>query len=307
MIRTLSIVWLWIAGAVTMAAPLDPEAFPPPGEQVVVQGHRLHLYCTGRGTPSVILDSGLGGTVLDWQRVQPHIAPTTRVCSYDRPGYGWSERVGNRTHTIDWLTDALHHLLQQGGVTPPYVLVGHSFGGLIAQLYAKRHPERIVGLVLVDSTHPAQFERFVAAGVKRRLVPSNNGQFVIGNHYRIPDGLPEGWKATARALAVTPDAVGSLYSEMRHLQTNAQWVGHFDGRLPDVPMVVLVHDSRLRATDPQRQRMAETWMLLQRELTEEVSLGKLVIAERSGHYIHLDQPELVVDAILEVIMQARQP
>lgn len=305
MIRILRLLSLWAIGTTALAAPIDFDALPPPGDRITVDGHRLHLYCTGQGSPSVILDAGLGGTVLDWQRVQPMLAQDTRVCSYDRPGYGWSDRIGNRAHTIDWLTDTLHRLLEHGGIAPPHVLVGHSFGGLIAQLYAKRFPERIAGLILVDSTHSAQFERFVAAGVNRRIVPPSNGQFMISNHSRIPDALPESWKTTARALALTPDTVSSLYSEMRYLRSNAQWVGRFGGTLPEVPLVVLAHDSRL-GTDNDRRRMAETWLELQRELASEVPLGKLVITDHSGHYIHLEQPDLVIESIRDVVIRVRR-
>jgi pimeloyl-ACP methyl ester carboxylesterase len=159
--------------------------------------------------------------------------------------------------------------------------------------------------VLVDSTHPAQFGRFADAGIDKLLVPPANRQFVISNHYRIPDGLPEALKATAQALALMPDSVYSLYSEMQHLQFNAQLTQRLGGRLPDVPLVVLAHDSRIRATDSRRLRLAETWLGLQDELAREVSRGRLVITNRSGHYIQLDQPELVIDAIHDVVRQVR--
>lgn len=301
----LSVMVLSLAMVATAgAAPLNPDRHPAPGTRIWLGGYRLHLHCTGTGKPSVVLDAGLGGTVLDWQRVQPQIARFTRVCSYDRPGYGWSDRA-SRPHTVDWLIEELRRLLGGGSVAVPYVLVGHSFGGLIAQLYARRFPEQIGGLVLVDSTHPAQFGRFAEAGVDKPLAPPVNRQFVIGNHYRIPDGLPETLRATARALALMPDSVYSLYSEMQHLQYNAHLVQRIGGRLPDVPLVVLAHDSRMRVTDERRQRLAETWLGLQDELSREVSRGRLVITDRSGHYIQLDQPELVIDAVHDVVRQVR--
>ncbi|MDX1606013.1 MAG: alpha/beta hydrolase [Candidatus Competibacterales bacterium] len=287
------------------AAPPDDSKLPALGARVALGDHRLHLYCTGQGGPTVVLDAGLGGTSLDWQRVQPQVARFTRVCSYDRPGYGWSERGPFAPRTTDWLVAQLDLLLSRGGVEPPYVLTGHSFGGLIAQLYAMRHPLRTAGLVLVDSTHAGQFERFAAAGLARPLVPRGNRQFVIGNHYRIPDALPEHLKHVARALALAPDSVRTLYSELRQLQPNALLVQQLGLRLPPVPLQVLAHDSLARARDPRARRLAEIWLALQRELAASVPGGRLRIVPDSGHYIQLEQPGPVIEAVREVVETAR--
>jgi pimeloyl-ACP methyl ester carboxylesterase len=134
----------------------DRERFPPPGRLVDVGGHRLHLNCAGSGTPTVVLDSGAGGWSIYWAEVQERVSDVTRVCSYDRAGYGWSEpgpkpRIGHR------FAEELNALLVNSGTPGPYVLVGHSLGGYVVRLYADRYPEEVAGVVLVESAHERQW------------------------------------------------------------------------------------------------------------------------------------------------------
>jgi pimeloyl-ACP methyl ester carboxylesterase len=166
---TLSRLWRWtkrvIAGMVGLVLVLllagvvfqfvmtriDARRYPAPGEMVDAGGNRLHLYCTGEpGAPTVVMDSGLGGTVLDWQLVQPELAKSTRVCTYDRSGMGWSE-AGAQPRTSEQIAGELHILLGNAEVRRPYVLVGHSFGGTNMQVYASQYPGEVAGMVLVDS------------------------------------------------------------------------------------------------------------------------------------------------------------
>lgn len=133
-------------------------AFPGPGEMVDVGEHRLHLSCLGQGSPTVVLDGGLGYTSVEWSGwVQPEVAKHTRVCAYDRAGMGWSE-PGPGSPNATQTADELHALLQEAGEEGPYVLVGHSIAGLYSRVYADRYPEEVAGMVLVDSSHPDQVE-----------------------------------------------------------------------------------------------------------------------------------------------------
>jgi pimeloyl-ACP methyl ester carboxylesterase len=132
-------------------AAVDVRRFPPPGKLIAVDGHQMHLNCTGAGGSTVVMDAGLGGWSLDWSTVQPEIAQFTRVCSYDRAGLGWSEpgvASGDAQHAVD----ELHTLLATSGEEGPFVLVGHSNGGLRAALYAHAYPQEVAGVVLVDPT-----------------------------------------------------------------------------------------------------------------------------------------------------------
>src|SRR5215207_7116946 len=135
-----------------VATRLAYRKYPAPGEMVTVSGHDMQLYCTGRagGGPTVVMDAGLGGGLLDWQTVQPKVATFARVCSYDRSGIGWSES-GPNPRTSQRIVKELHSLLADAGEEGPYVLVGHSFGGANLQLYASEYPEEVAGMVLADS------------------------------------------------------------------------------------------------------------------------------------------------------------
>jgi pimeloyl-ACP methyl ester carboxylesterase len=150
---------LAVAGAIyqAIATELAERAYPPPGEMVDVGGYRLHIHCVGQGSPTVVLDAGSGGMSAQWVRVQREVSGTTRVCAYDRAGMGWSE-MGPDPRDAKQITGELHTLLTKAGIDGPYVLVGHSFGGMYMQTYAARYPDEVAGVALVDSsTDPDQF------------------------------------------------------------------------------------------------------------------------------------------------------
>ena len=136
-----------------IATAAERRAYPAPGQLVDVGGYRLHLYCEGQGSPTVILDSANQGTVSNWAWIQPSLARITRVCAYDRVGEGWSDASPHPQDTRQ-NAEALHSLLANAGVAPPYVLVGHSFGGLYTRMFAETYPSEIAGMVFVEGTHP---------------------------------------------------------------------------------------------------------------------------------------------------------
>jgi pimeloyl-ACP methyl ester carboxylesterase len=137
----------------------ERSAFPIPGRLVDVGGYKMHLYCTGQGSPAVILDSGLGDSFIAWQKVQPQIATFVRVCSYDRAGMGYSE-ASPRARTSIVFAEELHQLLHNTGMAPPYILVGHSMAAYNIRLYASIFKSDVAGIVLVDGCHPDQLKRF---------------------------------------------------------------------------------------------------------------------------------------------------
>ena len=142
-------------GYETVREAVDANAYPMAGRLIDVGGHRLHLHCTGSGSPTVVLQPGAGdfSSVMGW--IAPAVASDTRVCVYDRAGRGWSEPADSPQDATKIAAD-LHTLLQRGDVPGPYVLVGHSFGGLYVLTYADRYPDEVAGMVLVDSTNPAK-------------------------------------------------------------------------------------------------------------------------------------------------------
>src|SRR5215210_7284679 len=152
---------LAVIGAIyqAIATEIDQRTYPPPGELVNVGNHSLHINCVGEGGPTVILEAASLGMSAHWVRVQQQVAQTTRVCAYDRAGMGWSER-SPEPRDARQVSSELHTLLEgAGGIEGPYVLVGHSYGGLYARMYAARYSEEVAGVVLVDSSHPEQFTR----------------------------------------------------------------------------------------------------------------------------------------------------
>ena len=133
---------------------------------------QVHLLCQGQGSPAVVLESGIPGTALGWASVIEDIASFARVCAYDRAGYGWSE-AGPEPRTISNITRELRDLLRTAQVGPPYVLVGHSFGGLVVQVYASRFPDEVAGMVLVDSSHPEPGPSLRSAWIGWGVSPSD--------------------------------------------------------------------------------------------------------------------------------------
>jgi pimeloyl-ACP methyl ester carboxylesterase len=152
---------LAVAGAIYQAIATEraERAYPPPGEMVDVGGYSLHINCVGQGSPTVILDAGSGLFSAQWVRVQRQVSGSTRVCAYDRAGMGWSE-MGPDPRDARQITSELHTLLGKAGIDGPYVLVGHSFGGMYMQTYAARYSDEVAGVALVDtSTDPDQFSQ----------------------------------------------------------------------------------------------------------------------------------------------------
>ena len=175
------IVGLAAAGASyeAIAAGGDAKAYPPPGRLVDVGGYRLHIQCVGTGSPTVVLDAGLGGMSLDWNLVQTEMGQTTQVCAYDRAGMGWSD-PGPQPRTPGQIARELHTLLTNAGIAGPYVLVGHSVGGKNVRMFALQYPDEVAGMVLVDAR-----SEYVDAPVPVRRPPPRASQQVTGSEWSL--------------------------------------------------------------------------------------------------------------------------
>jgi pimeloyl-ACP methyl ester carboxylesterase len=136
---------------------MDSQRSPEAGRLVDVGGHQLKINCTGRGSPTVILESGLGDVLGEWRRAQAQISNFTRVCSYDRAGYGESD-AGPLPRTSSQISGELHALLQNAGEHPRFILVGHSFGGYNVRVFNGQYPNEVAGVVLADSTQEDEYE-----------------------------------------------------------------------------------------------------------------------------------------------------
>ncbi|MGQ0657762.1 MAG: alpha/beta fold hydrolase [Chromatiales bacterium] len=275
----------------------------PPGQLVDVGGYRLHIYCEGEGTPTVVMDAGLGGSALEWLPVHGVIKNHTRSCVYDRAGYGWSD-PDPLPRTSSRIADELSLLLQKAAIPGPYTLIGHSFGGYNVQLFARRHAHLTAGLVLVDSSHHEQVQRFQARPIGYNLLPENvGGLLIMSGRPVMPATMPQEAAIKAGLLLSRMQTRLTIANELIHFQASADEV-RSAGSMPPVPLVVLTRgvSERLRDDDSTRAHLIEAvWRQLQHELAELSPRSIQVIAGQSGHHIHLDQPRLVSDAALRVV------
>jgi len=273
---------------------------PAPGLMVLVGEHRLHLYCLGQGEPAVVMDAGLGGTSLDWIRVQPQLAKYTRVCTYDRAGYGWSE-PGPRPRSSDRIAEELRTLLRTAAVPEPYVLVGHSFGGYNVRLFASLYPEVTAGVVLVDAAHEDQVRRFREEGGVN-IAP--RGQFVVLSGAAIPDNMPYEVRTLAQSLINSSAAYQAVRDELVSFRRSAAQVRNA-GPLPNVPLVVVSRGQAVWPDTPKGNRLERLWAELQDDLAERQVHVPHLFARNSGHYVQLDEPGVVVNAVRSVITSIR--
>ena len=327
----------WIAGFALLGAALglvyqvlgtrwDSKLHPPPGKLVDLGTHRLHLLESGRGGPTILLEAGLMSTVLSWSELHRALAASFRVVSYDRAGLGWSD-LGPMPRTADRIVDELHTLLQRAAIPPPYVLVGHSFGGLTMPLFAARFPEEVAGMVLVDPVAPAEWNppsehdlkltrigakvcrraaflarfgliRFVAflltTGVKTvaahlvRLI--SRGSPAESGTVSSPwfAALPANEKAMASVFWIQPKFALTIASQLENLPASAASVGRSEN-VRDKPVVILS-----ARTAPERRRAEHA------AIAARLPQGEHVLAGNSNHWIMQEDPELVIRAIEKV-------
>ncbi len=293
------------------------EKYPPPGRMISVGSHKLHLDCRGstrKDAPTIVLEAGLdpmGGSIL-WSGLIDSIATYARVCTYDRAGIAWSEN-GPQPRVANHLTNELHTLLSKSGESGPYLLVAWSMGGPYARLYASKYADEMAGLILVDSSHPEQFER----------MPQNEGfslpprfilksfrwlrkigimRHVMTNELKFPALKPE---KQAALYEVSAGSIATVITEFTYIMESLEQAGNVKS-LGDLPLTVLgavdpPDASRIpNLTEEQVIEGQRIWFQMQRETSELSSRGKLVPVHESGHYIHFDQPGAVLQAIHEM-------
>lgn len=262
------------AGAIyqAVATRLDRREFAPPGRLVDVGGRKLHIHCLGQGSPAVVLETGMAGTSANWSWVLPEVARSTRVCAYDRAGMGWSD-PGPEPRDARTAAAELHTLLERAGIAGPYVLVGHSLGGLSVRMFAAQYRSDVAGMVLVDATHPDLWERLppelqlpdasllnvfpyaAMAGLTRFYSP-----------FPVDPELPAQQRAQIAALNASTASMTTIAAELRAIPASTVQV-RGAGSPGDMPLVVLTaEDTYPQLAGELDAKANKVWKQLQGEL-----------------------------------------
>jgi pimeloyl-ACP methyl ester carboxylesterase len=305
----------------------DRRRFPSPGRLVDIGGTHLHLLESGAGRPAVILEAGIAASCLNWTRLQAELARSMRVCSYDRAGLGWSDPA-NSARTISNAINELHALLTAAQIPPPFILTGHSFGGLLVRCYAAQYPDQVAGLVLLDplaasewltpseaqretlkrgamlSRRGAGLARFgvvrfglatLASGLQfipklvARAASSGTGESAISRLVREVQKMPPETWPLVQAHWCQPKSFLTMANYLESLPASASQASTLGQPPARIPINII------SASNSTAAQLAERDALARHSLH-----GKHIIATLSGHWVHFDQPELVLQAIREV-------
>jgi pimeloyl-ACP methyl ester carboxylesterase len=313
-----------------VGAAADRRRYPPPGRMIDVGGRKLHLLDDSASGPPVIFEAGISATCLNWTRVRAEAAGFARACAYDRAWLGWSDPAPSPRTTANILDD-LRAMLEAAQIPRPYILTGHSFGGMLVRAYAARYPDHVAGLVLVDPLSPAEWldpppahTRMLRLGIKLskrgallariglvraplallisggRRVPqwmaklsSGRGESVISRLVGEVRKMPEETWPMVRAHWCLPKNFQGMEAYLESLPASAAEAAAL-AEPNAIPIIVL---SAANATPEQ---LEEREAIVRRS-----PRGRHIIARRSGHWIQLDEPELVVEAIREMIEAVR--
>lgn len=281
----------------------EKTKYKPTGWHADIGKRKLHVTATGHGSPTIILEAGMGGCSLDWALVAPALSKNANVITYDRAGLGFSEDI------LEWPTcsayvDDLRALLKTLGAAPPYLLVGHSYGGMIMRLFASRFPDEVCGLVLVDATHESRYlPDETTQGRKKQLISSLTryklgymlGPLGIPRIMKQHIGskrLPEQWLAPVRALGYQASAYRAVYAEQLCTIESSLQLMMAEPLKEDLPVVVLSAGLQ-----------NEEWQQGQQKLVHLTNRTIQIIVEDSWHSIHIHKPEAVINAITSLLQE----
>src|SRR5215469_5595440 len=292
-----------------IAATRDLREHPMPGTLVDVGGYRLHINCMGHGSPTVVLDAALGASFNSWRKVQPQIATFTQVCSYDRAGLGYSE-TSPLPRTSRVIAQELQKLLVNSRTPPPYVMVGHSLGGFNVRVYTSQNPSSVVGMILVDSSHPDQFNRYPPILRKQVRIALRNAKLF---EWQVPFGIPRlrkqcGSDPVDITLDCTFRDARAWVGETEALPESAAQAA-LTGPFGDIPLSVLSRDPEKLPPElsPDVGKIEnDIWEKMQEELRTLSTQGTQNIAKNSSHFVQIDRPELVVEEVRKIVEKTRR-
>jgi pimeloyl-ACP methyl ester carboxylesterase len=280
----------------------EARRHPPPGKLIAVGDHKLHLLCKGTATPTVVIEQGAGELSRFWWPVQDQIAEFAQVCTYDRAGYAWSDAVpGSRT--VEDRADELHALLGAAGIPGPYILVAHSYGGLIIRDFAEKHPGEVAGLVLVDTPDESSIFRPEVLDFysKIRMMNRVTGFIARFGIFR----LLKIWLPLERYgfWLNRPEEYAALCDDLESLEREpaVSRISKAAASLGALPVAVITHGK----TFPGPFAILEShWSAGQDRLAALSTRSQLIVAKNSNHMIQQDEPQVVIDAIRSVHQEA---
>ena len=295
---------------------------PEPGADYSVNGHRMHLNCTGSGRPTIVLDAGLGWDSLEWGGIQPELAKRTQVCSYDRAGFGLSESQAGPRDAIH-IAGELHALLGEAGVTGPVVLMGHSIAGIYIRAYSSKYPEQVAGLVFVDGSTPlqnrdARLNTAQEAGVPLWASILMMRTVSIAGYPRWR-GACAGPRAGLMA-GLDRETAARMGEDVCHLHYKAV-KEEFDsidasgletagtGPYGDLPILVISQDTTKQfsghSPTAQEREFASEWDGMQEKLRDLSTRGRRIIAQGSSHDVTLERPDVIEREVPRLIEEIR--
>ncbi len=294
-----------------VASKADENNFPPTGILVNVDGYKMHIHCTGEGSPTILLDHEGSGSSVDWALIQPQLAQHTRVCSYDRAGFGWSDS-NPAPRTMEQQVHELHELLQGAKEPGPYILVGHSYGARVSRVYAARYPGEVAGMVLMDAGIMYDDPRYPA---ELQSGGASEDQMLRAARWLAPFGLvrlarpglglqmydlPEEARLTSASFAVLPGYFQSLITQGNSMPIVLREEREVTS-LGDIPLLVLV------ATEP-ADAVRKVWKQANIEMASLSTNGSYRIVEGATHislvYRQADA-QVCADGILDVLDAVR--
>lgn len=281
--------------------------YPPPGQMVSLDTHDIHLHCTGGGKPVVVFESDIDQLgSLSWSFIQSGVEKFTRACSYDRAGIMWS-KPGPRPRDGETIASELGAVLDAAGEDGPYVLVGHAFGGAYVRIFAGENPDAVCGMVLVDSSHPDQFARFAEIGIEKEIPEKQIRPLILLLSYL---GMPGRFKGPRYSMpsevynpqqAFLPKSSMAWFDESVEAPNTLAQAGQYES-LGDLPLIVLA-SARPTSVKVAGRDVQDTWLELQQELTLLSGNSEIRMLPESGHYIQFDQPQVVVEAVRDVVQR----
>jgi len=288
------------ACGVSLAADSKPLDFSfiksPPGQFIDLQSHRLHVDCIGEGEVTVLFEPGLGGSAFEWQPIQQAIAKHAQACIYDRAGYGWSD-PSPYNGDVRQLASEAKAMLKQVASNEKLIVVGHSFGGFIVRMLTQLSADQVIGMVLVDASHEDQLARMETAG-KTKILPSGN-TFVISRP-GIPDNLPIEIGRKVEAFSRMRKSYTATEREMRSFRESINQIKRINADY-SFPVKILHRGLNPLSTLQDGEERHRIWGEMQQSLSQLSQDSEDIVAKNSGHHVHIDEPDLVIDAIIAIL------